>query len=472
MRRAKLNFFLFALLIPVILCAGAQGQTKRAPADGNDLPVSFADIVDRVRPAVVNISATTTVKVPGNPFRHFFGPDDGIFGDFLRRQFGDIPDRELKQRSLGSGFVVDREGYIITNNHVVEKADDIKVKLADGREFQAKVVGRDPKTDLALIRLSNPPKGLPVLQLGDSEKMRVGDWVLAIGNPFGLELTVTKGIISATGRVIGSGPYDNFLQTDAPINPGNSGGPLINLKGEVIGINTAIIASGQGIGFAIPSAMTKTVITQLRERGKVVRGWIGISVQDVTPELVKALGLRESRGALVGDVSQGGPSDEAGIRRGDLIVSYDGRDVKSATELMRLAAETPAGKAAVVRVLRASKEVQVTVRVAETPEERAPVAGRLTVKRFGMTVDDLTSRWVKKYNIKDKTGVVVTSVEADGPASEAGLREGDVVKEVNRVGLRNLKDFETILQKLSKKQPVSIRLRRDGKLLQTLVTPR
>ena len=279
-KKSTVNHVMAVLLSIIIgfIFVSQQGCEKmKGGTEVVGFPRSFADIAQKVSPAVVNISTTTTVRIPGGPFRHFFGPDNQEpFGDFFKRFFGDVPEREMKRQSLGSGFIIDKDGYIITNNHVVAGADEIKVKLVDGREFKAKVIGRDTKTDLALIKISSFFENLPVLKLGDSDKIRVGDWVIAVGNPFGLEHTVTQGIISATGRVIGSGPYDNFLQTDAPINPGNSGGPLVNLKGEVIGINTAIIASGQGIGFAIPSDMAKNVISQIREKGKVIRGWIGI----------------------------------------------------------------------------------------------------------------------------------------------------------------------------------------------------
>jgi serine protease Do len=258
-RATALAAFLHILLsVLVVLQPGCDKLKREYTVVG--FPRSFADLVEKVRPAVVNISATSVVKMPGAPFRHFFGL-------YHRGPFGEIPDQELKQRSLGSGFIIDREGYIITNNHVVDGADEIKVILSDGREFKAKVVGRDRKADLALIRISSVLKNLPALPLGESGRMRVGDWVVAIGNPFGLEETVTQGIISATGRAIGPGPYETFLQTDAPINPGNSGGPLINLSGEVIGINTAILSSGQGIGFAIPSNVAKRIISRLKEGG-------------------------------------------------------------------------------------------------------------------------------------------------------------------------------------------------------------
>jgi serine protease Do len=336
---------------------------------GGVLP-SFADLVEQVSPAVVNISTVKVVRVPGTPW-HFFGPDEeGHFRDFFRRFFGDIPDRELRQQSLGSGFLIDAKGHIITNNHVVAHAEEIVIRLADGREFKANVIGRDPRTDIAIIKISPRVKDLPFIALGDSDKMRVGDWVLAIGNPFGLEHTVTKGIISATGRVIGAGPHDDFLQTDAPINPGNSGGPLINLRGEVIGINTAIIPVGQGIGFAIPSNMANTIIKQLKDKGRVIRGWIGVSIQTVTPEIMKHLNLKEPKGALIVEVIPRSPADRAGIKRGDVVVMFDGRKIERAGDLTRFVAETPVGKLVDVQVIRDRREINLKITVAELKDNR------------------------------------------------------------------------------------------------------
>ncbi|MEN6615653.1 MAG: trypsin-like peptidase domain-containing protein, partial [Syntrophorhabdus sp.] len=278
----------------------------------NGLP-SFAGLVNQAKPSIVNISTTAVIKGPGaqggpfvgpnNPFKDFFGDD------FFDKFFGNGPRREYKQRSLGSGFIIDKEGYILTNNHVVEKASVIKVKLSDEKEYDAKIIGRDPKTDIALIKI-DVKQALPVAMMGDSEGLQVGDWVVAIGNPFGLEHTVTAGIVSAKGRIIGAGPYDEFIQTDASINPGNSGGPLLNLRGEVVGINTAIVSGGQGIGFAIPINVARDMMAQLKSKGKVARGWLGVVIQRMTPEIAKTFGMPESEGALVADVMEGSPAEK------------------------------------------------------------------------------------------------------------------------------------------------------------------
>ncbi|OGP89949.1 MAG: peptidase [Deltaproteobacteria bacterium RBG_16_48_10] len=443
---------------------GCDQKREKGKAEVIGFPQSFTELVEKVRPAVVNISATTTVHVPGHPFRHFFGPrEEGPFSDFFKRFFGDIPDREFKQQSLGSGFIVDKDGYIITNNHVVEKADEIKVKLSEGKEYKAKVIGRDSKTDLALIKISSLFGDLPTLPLGESDKVKVGEWVLAVGNPFGLEHTVTKGIISATGRVIGSGPYDNFLQTDAPINPGNSGGPLINLRGEVIGINTAIVASGQGIGFAIPSNLAQQVFNQLKEKGKVFRGWIGVSIQSVTPEMAESFSLKEPRGALVGDVVPGGPAEAGGIQRGDVIVGFDGKGIKDASDLPRIVAETPIKKTVMIKVIREGREVDLKVIVAEMEEEKtASMKRKAPEQHFGMMVDEITSQRVKEFNLRDRTGVVILQVAPGSPAEEANLQAGDVIKEIGRKPVRNLKDYEEGIAKMQRSKSVLFFISRGG----------
>jgi len=427
-------------------CTESKEQTKVV-----GFPQSFADLSKQVTPAVVNISTTTTVRIPGNLFQQYFGP-----------YYGDIPDRELKQRSLGSGFIVEKDGYIITNNHVVDGASEIKVKLADGRESTARVIGRDPKTDLALIKISTFLKDLPTLTLGDSDAIQVGDWVLAVGNPFGLEHTVTQGIISASGRVIGSGPYDNFLQTDAPINPGNSGGPLINMKGEVVGINSAIVAAGQGIGFAIPSNTAKRIVAQLRETGKVVRGWIGVSIQTVTPGIATALGLKEARGVLVSDTMPGGPAEQGGLQKGDVIISFDGKKVNEPKDLSWIVAETPVGKEVDVKVIRDGKEMDLKLKIAEMTGEpvvsQAPGPG----VGLGLTVDNLRPELREKYRIKARSGVVILRVAPGSPSDIAGLQAGDVILEINQQRVADLRQYGQIMAKTEQGKPILLLLQRSG----------
>jgi serine protease Do len=450
-----------ALILGLFVCPQAKGQTRGRTPEIAVFPPSLADLVDMVKPGVVNISTTTTVKVPGNPFSHFFGPDDqGQSGDSFRRRWNEVPDRELKRRSLGSGFIIDKEGYIITNNHVVEKADEISVRIS-GKEYKARTIGRDPKTDLALIKLSTPVKDLQPLALGDSDKMRVGDWVIAIGNPFGLEETVTKGIISATGRVIGAGQYDNFLQTDAPINPGNSGGPLLNLKGEVIGINTAIVAAGQGIGFAIPINTARLITSQLREKGTVTRGWVGLVLQSVTPDIAQALGLKETTGVLVADVLPGGPADNAGIQKGDVITNFNGKELKSGSDLARLVAETQIGTTVAVRLQRKGTQQDVSLKVAQMPQESAASAARTQTRSdFGMSVDEVLEKYQRQFQLRDRTGVVVVSVASGGAAEQAGIHAGDIIKEMNRFSVRNLNDYRTIVKQVKSGASLLILIKR------------
>ncbi|GFO70388.1 peptidase [Geomonas limicola] len=446
----------------VLLATLVSGCKRPEPAAVLAFPRSFSELAQKVQPAVVNISSTSTVRVPGDPFRNFFGQDGGDqgMGEFFGNFFHDIPDRAVKQQSLGSGFIIDRDGYIVTNNHVVDKADDIKVKLSDGREFKARVVGRDTKTDLALIKISSPFKNLPVLPLGDSDKMRVGDWVLAVGNPFGLEHTVTQGIISATGRVIGSGPYDNFLQTDAPINPGNSGGPLINMQGEVIGINTAIIQGGQGIGFAIPSNLARSVSDQIREKGKVTRGWLGVAVQTVTPEIAQSLGLKEAKGALVSSVVAESPASAAGLHTGDVVISCYGHPVATANDLPRIVAEAPVGKEIAITVVRDGNELPLRVTLKDASSATVARASVTSEADLGLKVALLDQRRQLRAGVPKGRGVVVTDVDEDGPAANAGIRPGDIILEVNRKPVRGVAGFFDALA--AKGTPVLLLVHRGG----------
>ena len=399
------------------------------------VPVDIPQLFKEVSPAVVNISTTQVVKLNRPRMRSPFGQQDP-FDEFFNNFFGRMP-REQKRKSLGSGFIVSSDGYILTNSHVVEKADEVTVTLLDKEEFRAKVVGTDPKIDIALIKI-DAKKALTYVALGDSDKLEVGEWVVAIGNPFGLGHTVTAGIVSAKGRIIGSGPYDDFIQTDASINPGNSGGPLFNLKGEVVGINTAIIQGGQGIGFATPIQLAKSVLEQLREKGKVTRGWLGVYIQRLTPEAAENLGISGRRGALVSDVTSGGPAEKAGIRSGDVIVGFNGKEIRDEHDLPQVVAAVTPGKAVDVRLLRDAKEVTVTVTIAEMEGEPGKPAGTHDLpKDLGLAVQDITPEIAKRLEIENTKGVVVAGVEEGSPAEEAGFREGDVVRAILRQNKRN-----------------------------------
>ncbi len=436
------------------------------------VPANFSELAERVKAGVVNIQVVNTVKnigfrqFPGNPFG-----DQNPFGDFFGRFFGGDMPPSFEQKGVGSGFIVGREGTILTNNHVVEQADQIKVKLANGKEYDAKVLGRDPKTDLALLKIDGV-SNLQPLPLGDSDDLKVGSWVVAVGSPFGLEQTVTAGIVSAKGRVIGSGPYDNFIQTDASINPGNSGGPLINMKGEVVGINTAIIASGQGIGFAIPINMAKEITPQLQEKGHVTRGWLGVSIQEVTPELAKSFGLKEKKGALVAQVVSGSPAEKAGIEQGDIIVEFDGKEVSDSKDLPRIVASTPVGKAVTVRLSRDGKILDRQVKVGEM-EEKVEVAKTPTShKPLGITVQNLTPEIAKGLGLKKDTGVVVTRVEPGSPAANAGVQTGDVIREVDRKPIKDVDDFVQKIEKAKDQENILLFLQRGQNNLFAAVTPK
>jgi serine protease Do len=425
-------------------------------------PPSFADLAERVNHAVVNISTTQVVKEspmqpftgPNSPFKDFFGDE------FFKRFFGDSPQSQMKTHALGSGFVIDNDGLILTNNHVVEKADEIKIKTDTGKEYDAKVVARDPKTDIAMIRVKAGDDFPKPAQLGDSTAIRVGDWVMASGNPFGLGNTITAGIISAKGRVIGAGPYDDFLQTDAAINPGNSGGPLFNMNGEVVGINTAIVAQGQGIGFAIPINLVKDILPQLKS-GKVTRGWLGVMIQDITPELAESFGIKQTKGVLVGDVVQDGPADKAGLKRGDVITSVSGKDVDSAHALSRLVASSSPNAQVTVQIVRDGKNKDIKVTIGTMPEETAEAPSPPKESAWGMTVQNLTADLAQRFGWdENERGVVISEIKPGSPAGEGKLRPGDLIKEVNRQKIQNLRDYNQALQKLKKDESLLLLIKR------------
>ncbi len=406
---------------------------------------SFSGLVKKARPSVVNISTVMTVTgrmTHPFTFQGPSGPNDPL-RDFFDRFFGDQMPKGFKQKNLGSGFIIDEDGFILTNNHVVEKADEISVKLAGGGSFSAKVIGRDPKTDLALIRIETDQQLSP-LPMGDSDKLEVGDWVIAMGNPFGLDNTVTAGIVSAKYRHIGAGPYENFIQTDASINPGNSGGPLLNSAGEVIGINTAIFSGtggSIGIGFAIPINMAKQIIAQLKE-GKVVRGWLGVMIQKITPDLKAKLNLKNANGALVADVTPGGPAEKAGIKRGDVIVSFNGKKINEMKELPYIVASTPIGATVPVVVIRKGQEQVFKAGVGELKDEEEKGFEKSSAKQqFGMKVEEVTPQLAKEFGLSETTGILIAQVDNNSPAAEAGLKPGDIILEVDQALAKTPADF-------------------------------
>jgi serine protease Do len=467
----KFSSIVAALLVVTLL----GGPAPLSQALGAGLaPETFADIAQKYSPAVVNISTQKTYK--GKPSRReFFGPGpmpgpNEPFWEFFEKFFPEMP-RERTQRSLGTGFIIDPKGLIITNEHVVKNADKIKVKMAgqDGKEYTATVKGRDPLTDIALLQVDSKQGNFPSLVMGDSDKIRVGDWVVAIGNPFGLGHTVTQGIISAKGRIIGAGRYDNFLQTDAAINPGNSGGPLLNLEGQVVGINTAIVATGQGIGFAIPSNMVKNIIEQLETKGKVVRGMLGVQVQVVTPEIAKSFGMSEPRGALVAEVHPGSPAEKAGVKREDIIIAYNDTPIHEMNELPRLVAATPPGTKTTIKVLRNGKEITLPITVTELKEEnlgREPGEQGSEENTIGLVVEDLDSRLARRFDLgKETKGVVVAEVVPGSSASDAGFRQGDIILEVNGKTVSDSKSFQKMLTAQPKKSYVRFLVKREGRTL-------
>lgn len=423
---------------------GVAGPVVTAPAP------AWVEIARAVKPAVVNVSTRGVQKSSGDA--------DDFFS-----QFGMRPPRRMVH-GLGSGFVINADGHILTNNHVVDGATDIRVKFSDGRELPARVVGRDDKTDLALLKVD--ATGLPVIPIGDSAKLQVGEPVMAVGNPFGLEQTVTTGIVSATGRVIGEGPYDDFIQTDASINPGNSGGPLINARGEAIGVNTAIVSGSGGsvgIGFAIPTNLAKPVVTQLAEGGHVVRGWLGVAIQPVTPDLAKSFGLGDTGGALVSSVMDGSPAQRSGLHRADVIVRYDGRQVGRASDLPRAVAETPVGREVPVEVVRDGKHMTLNVKVArlEDKDQQAASAEPASTK-LGIAARSLTPALAQQLGVDQPRGVLVEDVEDGGRAQLAGLARGDIILEVDHQPVAGVDALQGALKRHPAGKPVLMLVHREG----------
>ena len=413
-------------------------------------PASFADLAERVQGAVVNISTTKKTRAPQfmTPFPKN-GPRDP-FDDFFEKFFEGQP-QDRTQNSLGSGFIVSADGTILTNNHVVSQGDEIQVELSDGRKFKAKIVGKDERTDIAVIRIDG--KGnLPTVPLGDSEVMRPGDWVMAIGNPFGLDHTVTVGVVSAKGRLLGGGPFAKFIQTDASINPGNSGGPLFNIKGEVIGINTMIFAGGQGIGFAIPVNLAKDLLPQLLAKGSVTRGWLGVSIQEITPELAKALNLSTEKGALIAEVFPDAPAGAAGLKRGDVVIEFNGQKVEAPYDLSMLVGKTEVDKSVKLKILREGKEFEVELKVgkaASEGEEVPPMTGereeRGKADLLGLVVKQLSQDEAMQLDLPGGfKGAVVARVEPGSAAEASEIRSGDVILELNGKKIESVADYKVV----------------------------
>jgi serine protease Do len=427
----------------------------------------FVKLAKELKPAVVNIS--TSRKVEGLKFPHlqppFSGPgepeDDDTFKEFFDRFLGNIPRPMRKQTSLGSGFIIDGSGLVVTNHHVIEKADDIQVTTADGRTYDAEIKGVDPKTDVALIKI-DPEGDLPTVQLGDSGKLQIGEWVMAIGNPFGLGHTVTAGIVSAKERVLNSGPYDDFIQTDASINPGNSGGPLFNIRGEVVGINTAIVAHGRGIGFAIPINLARSILVQLEKAGKVTRGWLGVSIQKIDPLLAESFGLEESKGALVAEVMKESPASRAGIKRGDVIIEFKGESVETFHDLPAMVAAIQPGEKVSLKILREGKEIDIEVTVDELKDEReakAEPAPKADI--VGLKVKPVPPEQAERLGLEEDAGVMVSGVGPGSAAGEAGIQKGDIILEINRKPLAGIDDYREVMKAIEDDESVLMLVRRD-----------
>ena len=441
---------------------------------------NFVQIAKAVTPAVVNIATVRSGKAEGLQNMPFDDPFfRRFFGDEFFRRF-EAP-RERKERSLGSGVIVDATGLIITNNHVVNKADEVKVLLSDKRELKAKLIGTDPKTDLAVLKIE--AEHLHTMPWADSDKLEVGEFVLAVGNPFGLNQTVTMGIVSAVGRAsMGIAEYEDFIQTDASINPGNSGGALVNARGELVGINTAIFSQGggnMGIGFAVPSNMARSILDQLVEHGKVVRGWLGVSIQDLSPELATQFGLLEAKGVLVSDVLDDSPAKKSGLERGDVIVEFDGKPAETPAQLRNLVAQAPVGKKVAVRFVRDKKAKTVELTIVEQPKTVAQAGGEESGGATApagllsdLEVHDLNSELAARYNFgPSERGLVVVSVKTGSVAEEAGVKEGDLILEVNRMAVGNVKAYERVASKIGKDQPVLLLMKRQGRTRYVTLKP-
>lgn len=451
-------------------------QEKTVSVKGPDflniLNASLADVAETVKPSVVNISTTKTISMKDHPLGNFM--DDPFFKKFFGDRFNHHDGmKKYKSSALGSGVIVTGDGYILTNNHVVQDVDEIKVVLHDKKELTGKVIGNDPKADLAIIKVD--AKDLPAIKMGSSEEMKVGELVIAIGNPFSLGHTITMGIVSAVGRSnVGIAEYEDFIQTDAAINPGNSGGALVNIHGELIGINTAIFSTSggyMGIGFAIPSDMAKTIMQSIIEHGKVVRGWLGVQIQNITDDLAKHFDIKEDNGALVTNILSGTPAEKAGLKRGDIIVAYDGKTILDTTDLRNKVAATLPGTEIKVKVVREGKETDIPVTIGEQKSDKKGLEGNFDNVLSGLHVQELTPDIKNGLEIPDKTsGVIVTNVESDSPAA-ALLKNRDIIQEINREIIKDLKDYKEVASKIGDKDSVLLLVFRSGGYIYVTLSP-
>ena len=446
-----------------VLVAKSQAPVAPIPILPVQMPPqggTFASVADAIKPAVININTVSRTTGPQGrtPFEEYFGEE------FFRRFFGEVPER-IPQRSLGSGVIVDPSGIALTNAHVVDKATEIEVVTLDGGKHKAKVVGVDKKTDLAVLKLDDGKGTFKYARLGDSDRMQVGDWVLAVGSPFGLQATVTAGIISAKARQLDQGPFDDFLQTDAAINPGNSGGPLVNMQGEVIGINTAIVAGGSGIGFAIPSNMARKIYTELRDKGRVTRGWLGVSIQPLTPELARSFGSKDVKGVLINEVMPDSPAAKAGLKPGDILLEFDGRPMEGPGDLQRAVGFFSPDRGAKVKIWRDQGEKTLEVKVGQAPDERQaqqqrPGGGSRARSMLGLEVRPVTPEIARQLNLRTTEGVIVVRVEEGSSAAEAGVQRGDVVKQLNGQTVKTMADFERLTREMKEGDPLTVLLQR------------
>ena len=459
--------FLLLLLVSGFFAVLIQPSSAAAKAINPD----FVALAKKLNPTVVNIRTAKNIKpkqrIRRQQQQNQFG--NNFFDDFFNRYFDEMPQqRPRREQSLGTGFIISADGYILTNNHVVNGADEVMVKLSDGREVKGEIKGVDEKVDLALIKITEKGQ-LPFAELGDSDNLEVGEWVMAIGNPFGLSHTVTAGIVSAKGRVIGGGPYDDFIQTDASINPGNSGGALFSSDGRVVGINTAIIAGGGGgIGFAIPVSMAKSIVSQLRENGKVTRGYLGVRFQPLTADLAKSFGLESEKGALIASVDKDTPADKAGLKAGDVIVEFDGKQISEGSELPRYVAATPVDKKVSIVVIRegARLEIPLVVGVLEDKNVKGGADNGKELDKVGVTVEEITKESAERFSIRDTKGLIITEVKPGSPAEEAGVTAGSQVIEVNGQRPETVKAYNVLVAKLNKDEVVRFLLKKpDGSVL-------